>query len=233
MVYYYESVMNGTDINYSSCGATLIDKDYVITAAHCIGTKNASDITLTAGSHNLESIMEIDERQRRTVETIHVHPQFDSVSMLNDIAVLRVSTSFTFNTYVQPACLPGGEPEPGDEVVIIGWGAEIEDGPTKAILKQAYTEVVDHCDSWWAQADSSKQICVADAFDGNKPCPGDSGGPILKQYQGQYVVSGIISYGLDCDPENTQETPDVYTRVGAYKAWIKSIIERTITNTHD
>ena len=91
------------------------------------------------------------------------------------------------------------------------------------ILKQAYTKVVGGCDSWWPQMETSRQICVADSVDGNSVCQGDSGGPILAQYKGQYVVSGVASYVRDCNTKGTANSPNVYTRVAAYKDWIKKI----------
>ena len=113
------------------------------------------------------------------------------------------------------------------EAVILGWGAETIDGPGTILLKHAPTEVVDDCDrdGWWPEVDSSKQICTADAFEGNSICSGDEGGPLLTQYQGQYIVLGVTSFGDKCNTKGTESSPNVYTRVSAYKGWIKNIIE--------
>ncbi|CAF2390343.1 unnamed protein product [Rotaria sp. Silwood2] len=223
MIFYQEKRTCGTNTCYGLCGGTLINANYIITAAHCVGTRNPSDITLVAGMHNMSSNTETTKRQFRTVQAIYVHPQYDTMTNMNDIAILRVSTPFTFTTYVQPACLPGSEPKPNDQVIIAGWGAQAFAGSVHDTLKQANTKVVDKCDSWWLSVDSSKQICVANSIDGSSACQGDSGGPILAQYNGQYVVSGIASYVKDCNTMGSSNAPNVYTRVAPYKAWIKSI----------
>jgi secreted trypsin-like serine protease len=203
----------------------LIDKDYVITAAHCVTTTNSSDIILTAGMHTQSSKTETKNRQVRTVQQIYIHPEYDSLIVTNDIALLRVDTSFKFTKYVQPACLPGGEPQPNDQVTIIGWGSKVIGGTQANTLKQAFTTVIGNCDTYWPQVDNSRQICVANSISGDSACQGDSGGPILHLFQSQYVVSGVASYVKDCNTQGNNNKPNVYTRVSAYKTWIKNIIE--------
>ena len=53
-----------------------------------------------------------------SVQAIHVHRQYDTVTNINDMAVLRVGTSFTFTKYVEPTRLTGGEPKSKGQLVI-------------------------------------------------------------------------------------------------------------------
>jgi secreted trypsin-like serine protease len=202
----------------------LIDKDYVLTAAHCIRAINPFDIILTAGMHNQSSITEFNTRQVRQAERIYIHPEYDSSIVANDIALLRVNTSFIFTKYVQPACLPGGEPQPNDQVTLIGWGSAVFGGALTNTIKQAMTRIISHCDTYWPEVDNSRQICVGNPISGDSACQGDSGGPILYFFQGHYIISGIASYVKDCNTLGNSNKPNVYTRVSAYKPWIKSII---------
>ncbi len=41
----------------------------------------------------------------RNVRTIIVHPSYDSNTNNNDIALLRLSSTVTFNNYIRPVCL--------------------------------------------------------------------------------------------------------------------------------
>jgi len=50
-----------------------------------------------------------------------------------------------FNKYVQPACLPGPNPKPNANVVLIGWGATQVGEGTYHELKQTQVKVVGNC----------------------------------------------------------------------------------------
>lgn len=175
--------------------------------------------------YNQLSTRETNSRQIRTVQRIYIHPEYDSLLVTNDIALLRVSKSFIFTKSVQPACLPGGEPQSNDQVIIIGWGSIVFGGRLSNTFKQVFTKVINNCDTYWPLVDNSRQICVGNSISGNSACQGDSGGPLLYLFQNQYVISGVASYVKDCNTQGNNHKPNVYTRVSAYKTWIQSIVE--------
>lgn len=60
-------------------------------------------------------------------------------------------------------------------------------------------------------------------------CPGDSGGPVLaKEADGSWTEVGIVSYGVNVAGKEAlcglTVAPSVYTNVGAYADWIRSVI---------
>jgi secreted trypsin-like serine protease len=70
------------------------------------------------------------------------------------------------------------------------------------------------------QFDTRTQICAGNNQYNKDACQGDSGGPLMYEVNGQWIVSGVVSYGDECAK---LYRPGVYTRVSHYLAWIRQI----------
>jgi secreted trypsin-like serine protease len=179
MVYLHKQTICPNETCSNGCSAILIDRDHLITAAHCIEMIDPIDIILIAGAHNLSSTTETAMRQLRTIKQIFFHPQYNSLTIENNIAVLRVNTSFIFTKYVQPTCLSDDEIQSNKEVIVISWGGEQLRGTSNKILKQIYTTVVNNCNFYWPLYDTNRQLCVSDVISSNSACHNNEIGAIL------------------------------------------------------
>lgn len=121
-------------------------------------------------------------------------------------------------TNVKPICLPFDNitmgPSVGDKVTAIGWG--LPNQPHKTAVTNPLK------DNAQCKLDSpieSRQICADENNRGS--CPGDSGGPLMYQFEDKrMVIEGIVSYGFFCGHPNS-----VYTRVRSYLPWIMNKIK--------
>ena len=83
------------------CGGAVIASQWIITAAHCVDSYIASQITVYAGSNTMWS------GQSRSVATIYKHSSYSSSTKQNDIALLYLSSALNMaDTNVKIACIP-------------------------------------------------------------------------------------------------------------------------------
>nr|KAF6495874.1 hypothetical protein HJG63_010204 [Rousettus aegyptiacus] len=112
-----------------TCGATLIDVFWVISAAHCFQKSHEpSDYKILLGYHKLQHPTE--HSLQMTVNRIIVHSDFNRRHFMgSDIALLQLHLSVNFTSHILPACLP----EPTTDLPshtscwITGWGMVTED----------------------------------------------------------------------------------------------------------
>merc|ERR1712241_183132 len=103
------------------CGGALISENYVMTAAHC--ADDASYFDIMAGAHNVRESSE-PHRVEITSYNGFTHPDWNSNTLSNDLALVKLPSPIAFNDYIKPSCLPasGDAAAEGDLVTVTGWG---------------------------------------------------------------------------------------------------------------
>merc|ERR1711942_641418 len=214
------------------CGGTLVDEDTIVTAAHCFdsvpGQQGPNMVRL--GDHDItttgDGATPVDISIARSIQ----HPGWNSNTLSDDIAIVKLSRPVTYSRNIRRACLPDsykGQDLPSllrsSPPTIIGWGSTFSGGGPQNRLRQAKVPMVTQqtCASAYAAISrvtiGATKLCAGDGR--RDTCNGDSGGALLSNVLGNsYAVVGVTSFGVDCARE---DFPGVYTRVDQYLPWIR------------
>ncbi|KAG7507372.1 hypothetical protein JOB18_032143 [Solea senegalensis] len=208
------------------CGGSLINREWVMSAAHCFSSTSTSGWEVSLGRQNLQGTN--PNEVSRSVARIILHPNYDGDTNNNDIALLRLSSPVTFTDYIRPVCLAasGSVFNNGTDSWVTGWGA-VNEGvslPFPESLQEVEVPVLGNrqcnCLSGVGTI-TDNMICAGVLVGGKDSCQGDSGGPMVSKQGSVWVQSGIVSFGFGCARPNL---PGVYSRVSSYQPWINSLI---------
>jgi trypsin len=196
------------------CGASLIDNEWLVTAAHCIYGMSTGRLKVYLGIHTLNRME--STTVMRLVQKIIQHPSYNPQTLNNDIALLKIS-AVSFSNTVSPICLPkqgDNVAQPGKTGFVTGWGKVIGYGSTSDVLRQVNINVI-RC-----PFSNANMICAGQQAPSivHDSCQGDSGGPFAIKQGSNYYLSGIVSWGsAECSGDG------VYTNVSNYINWINTI----------
>jgi trypsin len=202
------------------CGGTLIDKDSVLTAAHCI-RKHIDDPDLVRHLAVIVRTTQLGVGQGvvRDVTHIRVHNRFNldpkaqGQDMKYDAAVLTLNQPVPNPKTIHLATSSQNSLEkPGRKVTVAGWGFTKTRGMVSSRLRKVQVPIRGG-DLGDYQSLYKPKLMIAAGGGGKGACVGDSGGPLFgKDNRGRYTQIGIASWGArsGCgDPVK----PDVYAEV--------------------
>lgn len=232
-----------------ACGGTIIARDIVITAAHCVAKglfeyPNMKRV-FTGRRIRLGSLRLGKGGETRAIVGMVVHSGYDASrnGSPNDIALLLIKRDET-GVHLQPRSLKlGTQPiKPKSDLVGLGWGFTEVVAPNANIMSSGSTAQrnpsllqqaslaplsFEECRKRLKNRVKPTMVCLVTPKSvlarGGEPtfsCRGDSGGPLVRNYgMGTEELVGLTSWSLGC---GYKDIPSVYTDVTQFARWIEA-----------
>lgn len=236
------------------CSGALVNQRTVVVAAHCVTELgkgfplDPDGVKVVVGMHYRHDNRENKALQHLRVSSIVIHPDYDSLILDSDLAVIKLMDKARIGEKVLPLCLSDGLDSDlsSGKGLVTGWSPlpspSVGTGEKAQVGLVHLTDIVP-CENQYARKGVPVSVTDNMLCGSQKPdygdssiCPSDTGGilvlPGLAEFQSDHRkvqgdnsepwrLLGLVSFGYDqgeCDPE----LYTVYTRVDNFKDWIQA-----------
>ncbi|XP_023317257.1 modular serine protease-like [Trichogramma pretiosum] len=232
------------------CGATVIHKDLLVTASHCVYDdgrrqyRNPKKYYVAVGNtfRDYDMANQGGYVQRSQVEKFYSKCTYQGLSgnYVDDIVIIKIKQHLQFSSFVLPVCLDFRTQhenlafEHGTLGRVAGFG-RTRTGPSSAILQSLTLPYANQAQCQEENRNSDNYKFFSDSKfcagwrNGSSVCSGDSGGGLVFKHQSKWYLRGIVSLGLVKDREDPNACEKyrytLFERVSKHIGWIKDIIQ--------
>lgn len=200
------------------CGGVLRDANTVVTTAGCVDGHSANELFVRLGGTDRTKL-----DQQLGVSAVKKHPQYDAATGRSNIALLKLATSAVLSDTVKSAPFVAPElddPAPGIRVQFAGWGkTHTADTNLPTQLQYADVPAISRavCNAAYGAGSITTGMFCTKAQLPKFACDGDAGSPV---FVGDAIVGFVTAKNRCTHPGQ----PDVFVRLGAFRAWASQSI---------
>ncbi|CAG7728907.1 unnamed protein product [Allacma fusca] len=232
------------------CGATLIERNVLLTAGHCTTNEECLPYNTTTlqivinsalSSTNLSQYSKENPEDVFEVEEIFRPWSFNLKTLKSDIAIIKLMTPVTYTETVKPICylLKKFNRIPPFNITgtVPGFGVT-ERGEVSSKLKYVHMAVVPKQDCGTISDDT---FCAKSNQEGGSLCYGDSGGGFVLPSGGKdevtkYLLKGIASghnrpKGRQCD--QSSHSISSFTHLDSHSEWLLTVLQNIYSEFDD
>ena len=201
---YFYMCSDANQQNCWECSGTLIASSWVATAAHCV-----TGADLSAELYFIVGYSWDDATDWSIIQATYSHEQYDSQTLVNDVALLKLSTAISSVSPMPVNTQTVNSNWVGVELQMVGYGITSTNGSDSGFKRTADMTI----------AEVYQEVIIMEDFqEGQNVCSGDSGGGALYNDGGDWKLVGINSftYGA-CEDAQAGVVP-----VNQYLSWFQS-----------